>query len=508
MSPASTGFQVPTVTVSSSLPKRKVDDAVLIVAVVSGTDEDSRATVVSNPFLDAEGVGEIEVALEALGAKGGSEQVTRVVAPSLPVASVLAVGLGKNRDAWPADAIRRAAGVAARSLNGTETVITTLSDIDVSAAIEGLILGAYRFSDFRSEKTAPKDNGLRSITALTADTKSKTKDAAARATDIAAAVATARDFVNTPPSHLFPAEFAKRAEALGKAAGLEVEVVDDKALAKDGYGGIVGVGKGSSRPPRLVRLSHRGGKGRKPKKVALVGKGITFDTGGISIKPAANMHHMTSDMGGAAAVIATVVLAARQKLPIDVVATVPMAENMPSATAQRPGDVLTQYGGITVEVLNTDAEGRLILADAIVRACEDDPDYLIETSTLTGAQTVALGARTPGVMGSDEFRDRVAERSQEVGENAWPMPLPEELKDDLKSTVADLANVSGSRYAGMLVAGTYLREFVADGVQWAHIDVAAPAYNTGGPWGYTGKGGTGVPTRTMFAVLEDIAVNG
>jgi leucyl aminopeptidase len=508
VSPASTGFQVPTVTVSSSLPKRKVDDAVLIVAVVSGTDEDSRATVVSNPFLDAEGVGEIEVALEALGAKGGSEQVTRVVAPSLPVASVLAVGLGKNRDAWPADAIRRAAGVAARSLNGTETVITTLSDIDVSAAIEGLILGAYRFSDFRSEKTAPKDNGLRSITALTADTKSKTKDAAARATDIAAAVATARDFVNTPPSHLFPAEFAKRAEALGKAAGLEVEVVDDKALAKDGYGGIVGVGKGSSRPPRLVRLSHRGGKGRKPKKVALVGKGITFDTGGISIKPAANMHHMTSDMGGAAAVIATVVLAARQKLPIDVVATVPMAENMPSATAQRPGDVLTQYGGITVEVLNTDAEGRLILADAIVRACEDDPDYLIETSTLTGAQTVALGARTPGVMGSDEFRDRVAERSQEVGENAWPMPLPEELKDDLKSTVADLANVSGSRYAGMLVAGTYLREFVADGVQWAHIDVAAPAYNTGGPWGNTGKGGTGVPTRTMFAVLEDIAVNG
>ena len=156
------------------------------------------------------------------------------------------------------------------------------------------------------------------------------------------------------------------------------------------------------------------------------------------------MHHMTSDMGGAAAVIATVVLAAKQQLPIDVIATVPMAENMPSSTAQRPGDVLTQYGGITVEVLNTDAEGRLILADAIVRACEDEPDYLIETSTLTGAQTVALGARTPGVMGSDEFRDRVAELSQAVGENGWPMPLPEELKEDLKSTVADLANVSGT----------------------------------------------------------------
>jgi leucyl aminopeptidase len=507
VSTANAGYQAPTVTVASSLPKR-AGDTVLIIPVISGQDEDATATVVANPFLDAEAVGEIEVALEALGAKGGTEQVTRVVAPSLPVASVLAIGLGKGRDEWPADLIRRAAGVAARSLNGTDTVITTLSDIDLQAAVEGLILGAYRFSDFRSDKTAPKDKGLREITALTADTKAKTKAAAERATAIATAVATARDLVNTPPSHLYPAEFAKRAKALGEATGLEIEVLDDKALAKEGYGGVVGVGKGSSRPPRLVRLAHRGAKNKKAKKVALVGKGITFDTGGISIKPAANMHHMTSDMGGAAAVIATVVLAAKQQLPIDVIATVPMAENMPSSTAQRPGDVLTQYGGITVEVLNTDAEGRLILADAIVRACEDGPDYLIETSTLTGAQTVALGARTPGVMGSDEFRDRVAEISQAEGENGWPMPLPEELKDDLKSTVADLANVSGSRYAGMLVAGTYLREFVADGVQWAHIDIAGPAYNTGGPWGYTGKGGTGVPTRTMFAVLEDISENG
>ena len=512
VSPAKSGYQAPAVSVNSSLPKRKVDSSVLVVPVVNGEDENATATVVATSFLDAEAVGEIEVALEALGAKGGSEQVTRLVVPALPVASVLAVGLGKDRTEWPADVIRRAAGVAARSLNGAETVITTLSYLDLEGAIEGLILGAYRFSVFRSDKTAPKDAGLRKITALAADTKAKTKETAARATAIATAVATARDLVNTPPSHLFPAEFAKRAKALGETAGLEVEVLDDKALAKDGYGGVVGVGKGSSRPPRLVRLAHRGSalkkNPKKARKVALVGKGVTFDTGGISIKPASNMHHMTSDMGGAAAVIATVVLAAQQQLPIDVIATVPMAENMPSATAQRPGDVLTQYGGTTVEVLNTDAEGRLILADAIVRACEDEPDYLIETSTLTGAQTVALGARTPGVMGSDEFRDRVARLSQSVGENGWPMPLPEELKDDLKSTVADLANVSGSRYAGMLVAGTYLREFVADGVQWAHIDIAGPAYNTGGPWGFTPKGGTGVPTRTMYAVLEDIAQNG
>ncbi|ABM14369.1 Leucyl aminopeptidase [Mycolicibacterium vanbaalenii PYR-1] len=507
----SAGYQSPVVTVASALPKRRVDSSVLIVPVVSGGDgeegSEARAAVVAGPHLDADAVAEIEAALQALGAKGGSEQLTRVVVPALPVTSVLAVGLGKSRDDWSAETIRRAAGAAARSLSGVEHVITTLSDLDLEATIEGLVLGAYRFSEFRSEKTAPKDAGVRKITVLAPDTKAATKDAAAHAEAVAAAVATARDFVNTPPSHLFPVEFAKRAKALGEAAGLQVEVLDEKALARDGYGGIVGVGKGSSRPPRLVRLAHLGG-GRKGKKVALVGKGITFDTGGISIKPAANMHHMTSDMGGAAAVIATVLLAARRRLPIDVVAYVPMAENMPSATAQRPGDVLTQYGGITVEVLNTDAEGRLILADAIARACEDAPDYLIETSTLTGAQTVALGARTPGVMGSDDFRDRVAGISQAVGENGWAMPLPEELKDDLKSTVADLANVSGSRFAGMLVAGTYLREFVADGVEWAHIDVAAPAYNSGGPWGYTPKGGTGVPTRTMFAVLEDIAANG
>jgi leucyl aminopeptidase len=510
VSPTTAGYQPPTVNVSSALPRRGLADAVLVVPVV--TRDDNPTVLAAEPYLDADAVAELETGLKALGATGAAEQLQRLRVASLPVGSVLAVGLGAPRDQWPADVIRRAAGVAARSLDKVETVVTTLSVLDLEATIEGLILGAYRFTAFRSDKTAPKGAGLRRITVLVADSKARTKAAAERATAVATAVATARDLVNTPPSHLFPAEFAKRAQALAESAGLDVEVLDDKALAREGYGGVIGVGKGSSRPPRLVRIMHKGSRlAKNPKKaktVAMVGKGVTFDTGGISIKPAQNMHHMTSDMGGAAAVIATVVLAAQQGLPIDVIATVPMAENMPSATAQRPGDVLTQYGGTTVEVLNTDAEGRLILADAIARAAEDHPDYLIETSTLTGAQTVALGARTPGVMGSDEFRDRVAALSQQVGENGWPMPLPDELKDDLKSTVADLANVSGSRYAGMLVAGTYLREFVADGVQWAHIDVAGPAYNTSGPWGYTGKGGTGVPTRTMFAVLADIAEKG
>jgi leucyl aminopeptidase len=301
------GYRSPTVTVSANLPKRGIGSAVLIVPVVTG--ENDTAAVVGNPFLDAEAVGEIEVALKALGAKGGTEQVTRVVAPSLPVASVLAIGLGKARDEWPTDVIRRAAGVAARSLSDTETVVTTLSELDLEGSVEGLILGAYRFVDFRSAKTAPKDSGLAKIIALS--TAGGAKATAARSVDIATAVATARDFVNTPPSHLFPDEFAKQARALGESVGLQVEVLDEKALEKGGYGGIFGVGKGSSRQPRLVRLTHKGGS-RKAKKVALVGKGVTFDTGGISIKPAASMHHMTSDMGGAAAVIATVVLAAKQ----------------------------------------------------------------------------------------------------------------------------------------------------------------------------------------------------
>ena len=251
-------------------------------------------------------------------------------------------------------------------------------------------------------------------------------------------------------------------------------MLDDAALAEAGFGGVLGVGQGSSRKPRLVRLHWAGGASPRA-HVALVGKGITFDTGGISIKPAANMDHMTSDMGGAAAVIATTVLAATLELPVAVTATVPMAENMPSATAYRPGDVLRMYGGRTVEVLNTDAEGRLILADAIVRAGEDEPDYLIETSTLTGAQQVALGLRTMGVMGEDDVPRPGRGAGRGLGEDGWAMPLPEHMRAELDSRVADLANVTGQRWGGMLVAGTFLREFVPDGLAWAHLDIAGPA---------------------------------
>ena len=192
-------------------------------------------------------------------------------------------------------------------------------------------------------------------------------------------------------------------------------------------------------------------------------------------------------------------------LPLEVIATIPMAENLPGGAAYRPADVLRMYGGKRVEVLNTDAEGRLVLADAIVRACEDSPAYLIETSTLTGAQRVALGDRIAGVMGSDELRGRVVAAGERVGEDMWPMPLPGYLRSNLDSKVADIANVAGDRSAGMLIAGVFLREFVAEGVEWVHIDVAGPAYNNGRPWGYTPKGATAVPLRAILATLEDIA---
>ncbi|PKV99362.1 leucyl aminopeptidase [Nocardia fluminea] len=478
------------------------DTDVLVIGLTSS--ENGPAIVPADLFgdvLTAEVRAELLDALGAVGAKGKPEELTRVPAPSAlaDVTSVLAVGLGAA-DKVDAEQVRRSAGVAGRALSGTELVATTLSGVDLGAAAEGFYLGAYTFSSFKS-KSAPKpdERPVVRLELLVPEPEFGTLELL-RAQLVAEAIATARDFVNTPPSALYPAEFAERARILAEGAGLEVEVLDENALAAAGYGGIIGVGQGSSRPPRLIRITYAGG----PKKIALVGKGITFDTGGISIKPAANMENMTSDMAGAAAVIATVLLAARLGLPVTVTATVPMAENMPSATAQRPGDVLTQYGGTTVEVINTDAEGRLILADAIVRAVEDEPDYLIDVATLTGAQMVALGTRTPGVMGTDEFRDRVAAISRSVGENGWAMPLPAELRADLNSKVADLANVAPHRWGGMLSAALFLKDFVPEGVQWAHLDVAGPAYNTGGPFGYIGKGGTGVPVRTLITVIEEI----
>ncbi len=488
----------------ADVPHANVD--ALVVGTVQGSDGSRTVALAAGAeAVDAAFDGSLLELLSLLGATGKADEVVKLPTRGATTAPLLlATGMGKVDGEPTAEQVRRASGAAARALAGTSRAITTLSRLDLGAAAEGTALGAYTFTAYRGESgDAPV--GRMDLSVPSARAAAPRRELA-RAVAVADAVRTARDLVNTPPNDLYPASFAERAVALARDAGLRTEVLDEKALRAGGYGGILGVGGGSSRPPRLVRLHH---EPAAPKaRVGLVGKGVTFDTGGISIKPAANMDHMTMDMAGAAAVVATAVLAARLELPVEVIATVPMAENMPSATAYRPGDVLTMYGGKTVEVLNTDAEGRLILADALVRAGEDSPDYVIDTATLTGAQMVALGNRTPGVMGTPEFRDRVVARSQQVGENGWAMPLPEHLRSELDSRLADIANVAGNRWGGMLVAGVFLAEFIDRATPWAHVDIAGPAFNTGSPWGYTGKGGTGVPVRTMVAVLSDIAEQG
>ena len=487
-----------------ALAKTRAD--VVVIGILAG--DDGPVLAPGATVADAAFDGRLAGLLATLGASGKAEEIVKVpTMGKLPAAIVLAAGLGKadEKGGVTAEQVRRAAGAAGRALAGTERAFVTLSELDLQAAVEGVVLGAYAFTEYRSEKG---DGQVAKVdfASPTEGTAREHKATLKAATLISEAVIIARDLTNTPPNDLYPASFADRAKKLAEDNGLEFEALDEKALKRKGFGGLLGVGGGSSRPPRLLRIAYKPAKAAK--KVALVGKGITFDSGGISLKPATNMDHMTSDMAGAAGVLASVVLAAKLKYPLEVDAHIPLAENLPSGTAYRPGDVLSLYGGKTVEVLNTDAEGRLVLADAIVRATEESPDYLIDTATLTGAQLTSLGSRTAGVMGTEEFRDRVAAIMRATGENGWAMPLPEELRADLDSRLADIANVTGHRWGGMLSASIFLREFVPAGLDWVHIDIAGPSFNTGGPWGYTGKGATGLPVRTIAAVLADIAAEG
>ena len=459
-------------------------------------------------------------ALASLGMTGAPEEVLKVPAPEGVAASVvLLTGLGEQKRRYPAETLRRAAGVGARAAGGGRVVLAlpaSGSPDTVAEAIEasatGALLGAYSFTRFRSADGS--GSPAKRATQFVIATPSGTRDAAAvtkavknavqRARAVTEPIALARDMVNMPPNVLTPSEFAEIATREGNALNLDVSVLDEKALRKGGYGGIVGVGQGSANPPRLVRVAYRHPKATR--HLALVGKGITFDSGGISIKPAAHMEEMKSDMGGAAAVLATVLAVARLKSAVNVTAWTPMAENMPSGTSQRPSDVLTIFGGTTVEVLNTDAEGRLVMADALVAALREDPDVLVDIATLTGAARVALGVRTAGIMSNDDIlRARVHDASERAGEPMWPMPMPEEMRRGLDSTIADIANVDNSRLGGMVSAAVFLREFVPDGVRWAHLDIAGPAYNSGGPFGYTPRGGTGAGTRTLIQLAEDLA---
>ncbi|MGV9274037.1 leucyl aminopeptidase [Streptomyces griseosporeus] len=486
----------------------------IVIGVAKGTASRSGDLVVAPgaEAVDKAYDGRLAGILETLGASGAEGEVTKLPAPSgFKAPLVVAVGLGAEpeKDAgYDGEALRRAAGVAARTLAGSKKAAFALpltDPADAGAIGEGVLLGAYSFDAYKdTAKDAKAKNGKAPL-GEAALLGGKPRDAAykaalARATAVSEELNRARDLINTPPNDLNPEAFAAIAQAAAKEHGIKIQVLDEKALVKGGYGGILGVGGGSASTPRLVKLSYTHSKAKK--HLAFVGKGITYDSGGISLKPAGHNETMKCDMSGAAAVFAAVVAASRLGLEVNVTGWLALAENMPSGSAVRPGDVLRMYSGKTVEVLNTDAEGRLVLGDALWAASLEKPDAIVDVATLTGAMMLALGSRTFGIMANDDaFRSAVHEAAEEVGEPAWPMPLPEHLRKGMDSQVADIANM-GERMGGGLVAGLFLREFVGEGITWAHLDIAGPAFNEGGPFGYTPKGGTGTAVRTLVRLAE------
>lgn len=474
-------------------------------ALVIGTSTDNKFSIHAKG-LDKRKRDALSKALIAVGATGKKEEVIKLPGDAFGAPQIIvAVGIGKSSD-LTLETLRRSAGAATRSLAGTKRVsidIAIESADQAGAILEGAALGAYSFTHHRHATLNKTKSAVSAITLFTDLARNREfKDALDRARAIAQGVAFARNVINTSPLHMPPAELAAQAKQLLAGTNVKLLVLDEKALLKDGYGGIMAVGQGSSRPPRLIRMEYKPAGAKK--HIALVGKGITFDTGGISLKPPANMHEMKADMSGAAAVIATMHTIASLGLPVHVTAYAACAENMPGGNAQRPGDVISAYGGRTIEVLNTDAEGRLVMADALVRAAEDKPNAVFDIATLTGAAVVALGTRTAGVIGDEDMRNIILASAARAGEEFWPMPMPEELRATLDSMVADIANV-GQREGGMLSAGWFLKDFIADGLSWAHLDIAGPAFNAGAPHGYTHKGGVGFGVRTLVAMLEDVA---
>ncbi|MFS0884807.1 leucyl aminopeptidase [Aeromicrobium sp. 179-A 4D2 NHS] len=412
--------------------------------------------------------------------------------------------------AWvslPADASaeqqRRAVAKGLRAVPKATTIgidPSRVAEPDLAAIAEAAVLTAYAYLEYKGEKAREKTTVVESVTIL------GEQDGAAalveEAVIVAEATCLARDWVNTPPADLRPPAFA---DAIGATApeGVTVEVWDEARLEQERCGGILGVGRGSEAPPRLVRLEYA--PEGATKHLALVGKGITFDSGGLSLKPGASMMTMKCDMGGAAAIVAATHAIARLGLPIRVTAFACIAENLPSGTATRPGDVLRMRSGATVEVHNTDAEGRLVLADGLALAVEAEPDHIVDAATLTGAAMVALGTRTTAVLGNDtDLEERVLAAGEAAGEPMWRLPITEEIISAVStSSIADLRQHNPKPYGGTLYAAAFLREFVAER-SWAHLDIAGPAFNDAGAFDYTPVGGTGAGVRTLVRLARDL----
>ncbi|OGK82361.1 MAG: leucyl aminopeptidase [Candidatus Rokubacteria bacterium GWA2_70_23] len=423
---------------------------------------------------------------------------------------VLVVGLGPKKEA-SAEAVRRAAAHGARRARDLGAVSAAMflpgegvpARQRAQAVAEGAILGTYRFDKYLKEKDG---KALGAVAVVEPDRRQQAlaREGVRLGEIWAQATCAARDLVNEPANVVTPTYLAGRAEEIARAGRLKVRVLERDDCATLGMGAFVGVARGSQEPPKFIHLTYAP-RGRARKRVALIGKGITFDSGGLDLKTADGMLRMKDDMSGAAAVLAVFQALPRLRLPLEVHGLIAATENMPSGTAQRPGDIVRAMNGLTVEIGNTDAEGRLTLADALAYAAKEiEPDEMIDMATLTGAVVMALGLGLSGVLGSqDAITERVLAAADAAGERMWRLPLHEEYKDGLKSDVADLNNISSQRGGGAIVAALFMREFTG-GIPWVHLDIAGTAFTEKelplGP-----KGGTGVAVRTLLTYLMRLA---
>ncbi len=441
--------------------------------------------------------------LEALGFEGKANQVQIVSSDGCPTA---VVGMGLSAEVSAAG-MRSASAALARAAKGCGWLASSLLDAVpedaclaefAGAHIEGLVLGSYGYHAYKSD---PKPSKLKKVSVVS-PSDDEVRKALVRGQSVAEAVCFARDLINEPGGSLTPkalAEAARRVAAQGAGDPLEVEVWDLKRIKKEKLGGLLGVNRGSEQEPRFVRLGWNPPEARG--FLALVGKGITFDSGGLSIKPASGMETMKMDMSGAAAVLSAMKAVKTLRPSVRVEAFLPITDNMTGGDATRPGDVLRMRNGKTVEVLNTDAEGRLILADALSLASEAQPDAVIDLATLTGACMVALGAKVAGLMGNhDGWVEAVRQAAEISGERVWHLPLPADYRKQLDSEVADVKNI-GNRWGGTLTAGLFLAEFAADGIPWAHLDIAGPAWAESAE-DETTKGGTGFGVRLLLELIR------
>jgi leucyl aminopeptidase len=482
----------------SNKAPEKVEADLLAVPIFRGDELSASAAAIDRAL-----GGRLAAFLRETGFEGKlGETVAIPVNGTLAAQAAVLVGLG-DRDKVTLDGIRRVGGAIARRAAKAQLVATSFlgelpEHIERSAAAqalaEGVVLGAYQFLKYKRE---PKPSSLAKVVVLGKGGRT-VQSALTRGSAVARAACWARDLVNEPAGSLTPTDLAAAAKAMAKTAGLKIKVLDETQIANERLGGLLGVAQGSVQPPRLIRLDYVPPKARAT--VALVGKGITFDSGGLSLKTSDGMETMKTDMSGAAAVLATMSVLKELGVKVRVTGIVPTTENMPGGRAIKPGDVLKIRNGKTVEVLNTDAEGRLILADGLSLASEEKPDAIVDIATLTGACVVALGDKVGGILGNDDdLIDQVREASGRSGEPMWPLPLPDDYRKSLDSEIADLRNVTANRGAGALTAGLFLKEFVDD-VPWAHLDIAGPA-RAGSDDGYLVKGGTGFAVRTLVELI-------